>query len=114
MKEMAYIQNGDYQIPLLMMEEVKGSIGKYGMMRKDYLKEHKKARFQSLILQEELDSHLIQIDQETRMKVDSVMQELLEKNPAPDKEMDSIAWTQHMNHLKFQAEELVLPEIIFN
>lgn len=43
-----------------------------------------------------------------------IMTGLLEKNPAPDKEMDAIAWTRHMNMLKAQAEEVVMEEIVYS
>ncbi len=87
---------------------------KYGMMRKEYLRNHKVARFNILTLQNRLDSHLMEIDSQARQRVDNLMNELLEKDPAPDKMADTMAWTRHMNQIKAQAEELVIQEIIYS
>ena len=85
MREITYSQNGEYQIPDISLEETRGTIGKYGLMRKEYLRNHKVARFNILTLQNRLDSHLMEIDSQARQRVDNLMSELLEKNPAPDK-----------------------------
>lgn len=114
MREISYSQNGEYQIPDISLEETRGTIGKYGMMRKEYLRNHKIARFNILTLQNRLDSHLMEIDSQARQRVDNLMNELLEKDPAPDKMADTMAWTKHMNQIKAQAEELVIQEIIYS
>lgn len=114
MREISYSQNGEYQIPDISLEETRGTIGKYGMMRKEYLRNHKVARFNILTLQNRLDSHLMEIDSQARQRVDNLMNELLEKDPAPDKMADGMAWTRHMNQIKAQAEELVIQEIIYS
>ena len=114
MREITYSQNGEYQIPDISLEETRGTIGKYGMMRKEYLRNHKVARFNILTLQNRLDSHLMEIDSQARQRVDNLMNELLEKDPAPDKMADTMAWTRHMNQIKAQAEELVIQEIIYS
>lgn len=114
MREISYSQNGEYQIPDISLEETRGTIGKYGMMRKEYLRNHKVARFNILTLQNRLDSHLMEIDSQARQRVDNMMNELLEKDPAPDKMADGMAWTRHMNQIKAQAEELVIQEIIYS
>ena len=84
------------------------------MMRNEYLRNHKKARFNILVLQNRLDSHLLEVDSETRQKVENLTAQLLEKDPAPEKAADSMAWTQHMNRIRAQAEELVVQETIYN
>ncbi len=114
MREISYSQNGEYQIPDISLEETRGTIGKYGMMRKEYLRNHKVARFNILTLQNRLDSHLMEIDSQARQRVDNLMNELLEKDPAPDKMADGMAWTRHMNQIKAQAEELMIQEIIYS
>ena len=115
MREISYSQNGEYQIPDISLEETRGTIGKYGMMRKEYLRNHKVARFNILTLQNRLDSHLMEIDSQARQRVDDLMNELLEKDPAPDKMADGMAWTRHMNQIKAQrSRELVIQEIIYS
>ena len=114
MREITYSRNGDYLIPDIKLEETRGTIGKYGMMRKEYLRNHKKARLSILALQNRLDSHLMEVDSEARQKVEDLTMQLLEKDPAPEKSADSMAWTRHMNRIRAQAEELVVQEIIYN
>ena len=67
-----------------------------------------------MTLQNRLDSHLMEIDSQARQRVDNLMNELLEKDPAPDKMAATMARTTHMNQIKAQAEELVIQEIIYN
>ena len=114
MREITYSRNGDYLIPDIKLEETRGNIGKYGMMRKEYLRNHKKAIFSILALQNRLDSHLMEVDSEARQRVEDLTMQLLEKDPAPEKSADCMAWTRHMNRIRAQAEELVVQEIIYN
>ena len=115
MNEMTYRQVGDYQIPNieLMNPETK-PLGKYGRMRRAYLEENNPMLLNDLILSEELFPHLQEIDETVHRRVEQLMSELLEKNPAPDKATQQMAWVQHMNSLKAQAEELVLTELIYS
>ena len=57
--------------------------------------------------------HLWEIDETAHRRVEQIMTELLEKNPAPDKSIQQLAWVQHMSSLKAQAEEIVNAELIF-
>jgi hypothetical protein len=84
------------------------------MLRREYLRTHKVARFNILSLQNKLDSHLMEVDSEARQKVEDLTVQLLEKDPAPDKMADSMAWTRHMNRIRAQAEEMTVQEIIYN
>ncbi|WP_234993084.1 MULTISPECIES: TnpV protein [Paenibacillus] len=90
------------------------SIGKYGMLRKTFLKEQRKGTYAHLMLSETLNQHLADIDRSAREQIDLTMQELLRQHPAPDKSADPLAWTGHMNSLKQQAEELILTELIYH
>ena len=68
MKAITYSQNGSYQIPDISMKESSGMIGKYGLMRREYLRNHKIARFNLMTLQGTLDDHLAAIDSEASFK----------------------------------------------
>ena len=57
---------------------------------------------------------LWEMEQTAENRMQQLMKELLERNPAPDKEKNQMAWVQHMNSLKAQAEELVLNELIYS
>ena len=77
-----------------------------------FWKEHKNSLYQSLFLTGKLNSHLEQIEKAAQERMDSQMEKLLEKNPAPDKEADPMAWTAHMNALMATAEESILTELV--
>ena len=64
MREISYSQNGEYQIPDISLEETRGTIGKYGMMRKEYLRNHKVARFNILTLQNLSLIHISEVKRE--------------------------------------------------
>nr|WP_312038963.1 TnpV protein [Desulfosporosinus sp. SRJS8] len=112
--ELTYTMQGDYLIPDLTLPEEETHIGKYGMLRKTYLKNHRKGMYASLMLSGKLNSHLSEIDQTARERVELITAKLLENDPAPDKATDPMGWTGHMNSLKHQAEETVLTELIYN
>ena len=110
---LTYTQNGDYLIPdLSLSEQPEKPLGKYGRMRRAYLEENNPMLLNDLILSEELFPHLQEIDETAHRRVEQLMNELLEKNPAPDKATQQMAWVQHMNSLKAQAEEIVTAELI--
>ena len=66
-----------------------------------------------MILTETLFPHLWEIDEAAHHRVEQIITELLEKNPAPDNSTQPLAWVQHMSSLKAQAEEIVNAELIF-
>ncbi|MDM8248012.1 TnpV protein [Lacrimispora saccharolytica] len=110
---MTYRQAGDYQIPDIELKNSEEKpLGKYGRMRRAYLEENNPMLLNDLILSEELFPHLQEIDETAHRRVEQLMSELLEKNPAPDKATQQMAWVQHMNSLKAQAEEIVTAELI--
>ncbi|MDL2205405.1 TnpV protein [Eubacteriales bacterium OttesenSCG-928-N13] len=121
MDSLTYLQHGDYLIPnLTLSEQPDGSrlpemqMGKYGLMRRTYLKDHRPILYNSLLLKEQLYPHLIEIEQTASARVEQLMTELLEQSPPPDKATDTMAWTAHMNSLKQQAEELTLTELVYS
>lgn len=67
-----------------------------------------------LILRERLFPHLWEIDETAHCRIEKLMTELLKRNPAPNKATHQMAWVQHMNSPKVQAEEIVLAELIYN
>ncbi|WP_307720131.1 TnpV protein [Paenibacillus alginolyticus] len=112
--ELTYSPQGDYLLPNLTLSVAETTIGKYGMMRKTFLKTERKGIYAHLMLSEQLNQHLADIDRTAREQIDRTIQELLISRPAPDKASDPLAWTGHMNNLKQQAEELILTELIYH
>ena len=84
------------------------------MLRRTYLKEHKKNLYQSLLISGKLDSHLAEIEKAAQERMEILLDGLLTTYPAPDKEMDQMAWTAHMNSLTQMAEETVLTELVYS
>ena len=112
--KITYTQNGDYLIPDIELQVKEGIIGKYGILRKNYLRENRPRIFSLLTIQNKMEEHLMEVDMETRRKVENLEEELLKKNPAPEKMKDTMAWTRHMNMIHQQAEEMVMAETIYS
>lgn len=115
MEQITYTRCGDYNIPNLTLSETETKpLGKYGRMRKNYLKEHRPVLWNSMILSEKLYSHLREIDETANRRMEQLMAAMLASAPAPDKETQQMAWVQNMNALKAQAEEIIFAELIYN
>ena len=118
MSELTYIQTGDYLIPNLTLEEPaqEKPLGKYGRMRKTYLKEHRPVLYNNLLLSGSLTAHLQEIDETANSRMEALMVELAEQVGATEslKASDQMQWVGLMNNCKAQAEELILTELIYN
>ena len=115
MSEMTYRQAGDYQIPNLQLEnEGEKPLGKYGRMRKAYLKEHRPLIYNQLLLTEKLYPHLIEIDETANSRLEQMMPQLAESAGATEelKARDPMRWVGLMNTCKAQAEEILMAELI--
>ena len=113
-QNLTYTRCGDYLIPDMQLSHTSDKpLGKYGRMRRAFLAENNPILLDDMILTETLFPHLWEIDETAHRRVDQIVTELLEKNPAPDKSTQQLAWVQHMSSLKAQAEEIVNAELIF-
>ena len=114
--ELAYRQNGDYLIPnLIMDEQPTESIGKYGKMRKTYLKEHRKGFYNSLLLTNGLTQHLLEIDRAAREQMEQTVIQMAKAEGVTEslKATNQMAWVQHMNNIRNRAEEMILTDLIY-
>ena len=109
-----YTQTGDYLLPNLTLHQPKNPLGKYGRMRLNFLKQQHPVLYNTMLLSGSLYPHLMEVEQTAENRMQQTMAQLLKQNPAPDKEQNQMAWVQHMNSLKAQAEELVLTELIYS
>ena len=115
MSSLTYRQNGDYQIPNLSLSDQSNQpLGKYGRLRKTYLKEHRPVLWNSMILSETLYPHLREIDQTANSRLEQMMPQLAESAGATEelKARDPMRWVGLMNTCKAQAEEILLAELI--
>ena len=112
---MSYTLHGDYYLPDLVLREEEPTYGKYGMLRKQFLKEHRSARYQYMLLTGKLNEHLNQIDQEVREQVETLMEQMTEKQGVTEelKAQDQMEWVRLMNNIKASAEEIVLKNMIY-
>ena len=112
---MSYTLHGDYYLPDLVLREEESIYGKYGMLRKQFLKEHRSARYQYLLLTGKLNEHLNQTDQEAREQVETLMEQMTEKQGVTEelKAQDQMEWVRLMNNIKASAEEIVLKNMIY-
>ena len=115
MTNLNYMKAGDYSIPNLKLSETP-EIGKYGRMRKKYLKEHRPILYNRLLLSEKLYPHLAEIDQTANRRLGQLMDELARSSGVTEelKATDPMRWTGVMNTLKSQAEETILSELVYS
>lgn len=111
--KLEYYCKGEYRFPNLIIVQKEVVIGKYGMLRKSFLREHKSGWYQSMLLTGKLDEHLRIVQKAAEERMELLMKELLKSHPALDKEADQLAWASHMNMLMAMAEEIVLDELIY-
>ncbi|MBC6008831.1 TnpV protein [Catenibacterium sp. NSJ-22] len=113
MKTITYSQVGDYQIPNLMANEpILNS--HYARLRYQYLKNNHPGHLFALKAKNQLNQHLKEIEVQAQERMETMMQQLLVKYPAPNKENNQMEWVAYMNNLKSIANEVILKEIINN
>ena len=112
---MNYIQNGDYLIPdLKLRQQPEKTLGKYGRMRKNYLKEHRPILYNQMLLSEKLYQHLLEIDEIAQSRLEQMMPKLAKEAGATEelKASNPMKWVGLMNTCKAQAEEILMAELI--
>ena len=111
-----YRQVGDYLLPNLTIDESEQQqIGKYGLMQKRYLKEHRPALYTNLLTTGKLDQHLDEIDQACEERMKLLMQQMAKQEGVTEtlKAADQMEWVRRMNSIRNRAEEIVLHELVF-
>ena len=111
-----YHLEGDYYIPnLVMPEQEKITLNKYGRMRLNYLKENKKAEYSIMLIDGTLNSHLKEIQEIATERVEKIIKQLKFKSNLTEdmKSTDILYWVGMMNNFKNQAEEIVFNELIY-
>lgn len=111
-----YIKKGDYYMPNLVLEsQRKINLNRYGRLRLEYLKKHKKAEYTILFMDNKLTRHLEEIQETATKRVEEIIKSLKEKSNLTEemKNTDQLYWVGMMNNFKNQAEEIVLKELIY-
>lgn len=116
MSELIYRRNGDYLLPDMGLTEAeRRPLGKYGIMRQQYLEQNRPGLYTRLILSGKLMEHLQEIDTTAHGRLESLMSLLTKQQGVTEelKAQDQMAWVGAMNSLKNQAEEIILTELIY-
>lgn len=108
---------GDYYLPCLKLpEEEQRPVGIWGQRRRQYLRGHRKALYNALLLSGKLDNHLADIDQQA----EDVFSQLIKQVAAQEgiterlKTDSQMEWVDHMNNIRQRAEEIICSELIFS
>ena len=111
-----YRQVGDYFIPNLVLPDVGDyQIGKYGRMRRSYLKEHRKILYNYYVLEGTLFKHLAEIDQACNERMEIIVSAMSEQEGVTEalKAADQMEWVRRKNSIRNRAEEIVLTELVY-
>ena len=111
-----YVRQGDYYIPnLVLPKQRKIHLNKYGRMRLNYLKEHKKAEYTIMFMNGTLNNHLKEIQETAEEKVNLIVEQLKKENNLTEemKNTNQLYWVGMMNNFKNEAEEIVFNELIY-
>lgn len=111
---LSYTLHGDYYLPDLEINGEEPTYGKYGIMRKQFLKEHRSARYQYLVLTGKLTEHLNQVDKEAREKVEMLVEQMAEQWGVTEKlkMQDQMEWVRKMNNIRSRVVEIIDVELI--
>ncbi|CUO06489.1 MULTISPECIES: TnpV protein [Bacillota] len=101
--------------PNLVSTDEEPHYGKYGMMRKVYLKEHRPAMYSLYMLEDRLVEHLNLVDDEAQERMNILVRQMLEKQGITEemKVRDQMEWVRAVNNIRNVAEEIVLKELIY-
>ena len=112
-----YRQVGDYFIPnITLPDDGEYQIGKYGRMRRSYLKEYLKIPYNNYVLEGTLSKHLAEIDQACNERIENIVSAMAKQEGVTEalKAADQIEWVRRMNSIRNCAEEIVLHELVYN
>lgn len=114
--EMQYIRMGDYFIPDLELPQESRPIGRWGRMRREYLREHKPIQYNCLLLSGELWTYLADLNEQAQEQLDRIIQQMKTAEGVTEalKAADPTAWVQRMNSIRNRAEEIIREELIYN
>ncbi len=113
--KLEYIRNGDYYIPNLTIQKEERSIGKWGRMHREFLREHHPIQFSQLVLSDTLFTYLADLNEQAQQRMETLISQMqVEEGVTEDlKAADPMVWTQRMNNIRARAEEIVREELIF-
>ena len=112
---LSYTLHGDYYLPdLELKEQEEAHYGKYGMLRKSFLKKHRSGLYSSYLLTGKLTAHLNEVDQQANERMEVLVDQMMERQAITEepKVRDQMAWVGAVNNIRNAAEEIVLKELV--
>ena len=112
--ELTYTMQGDYLIPNLTVPE-SPKLGKYGMLRRTFLRKHRDGIYTGMLLNGTLNSHLEEVDRQAQKMLDDLTEQMKVLNGVTEqlKAEDQMQWVQMMNSIRHSAEEVILNDLIY-
>lgn len=117
MQELTYTEIGGYRIPdLTVPTESEVEIGRFGLMRRSFLKNHRKVLFTNLLMSGKLNAHLAEIDQSANDRFWLITEQMAKAEDVSEelKARDQMEWVRRMNNIRNRAEEIVRDELIYS
>ena len=113
--KISYIKVGDYLIPNLTVPNEHYSIGKYGMLRREYLRKHRQGLYTVMLLNGTLLNHLAEIDKTCHEMLDRLMPQMAEREGVTEalKAADQMEWVRRMNSIKSRVEEILYHDYVY-
>lgn len=110
-----YILVGDYYIPDLKITEETRSIGKYGSLHQEYIKDYDYARYISLVLNGQLWTYLADLNEQANNRLDTIMEQMKAAEGVTEelKAADQMEWVRCVNNIRNRAEEIIYAEIVY-
>ena len=112
-----YIPMGEYQIPnLTLKNETEMQLGKYGLMRRNYLQQHRPILFTNMLTSQTLNQHLMEIEETANQRKELLMMQLMEQMEVTEtlKESNHMEWIQRMNNIEEMIHEIITKELIYS
>lgn len=117
-KTIQYRQVGDFNIPNLILqpEETNITLGRWGMLHKDYLEKHKKVLFNSLLIQGKLYQHCSELENQARDMFDTLIEQIKNAEGVTEqlKEENTLEWVRRIQNIEARAREIICMELIYN
>ena len=117
MAESTHTREGDYNLPnLLPPQEEPVPHGKYALLRKKFLKEHRRVTYTNLLTSGKLNSHLAEVQQTAQRRMEEIVAQMSKAQGVTEelKASDQMKWVGLMNNIQNAAEEMVLAELIYS
>ena len=112
-----YTRVGDFLIPdLVLDEQPEGWIGKYGVMRQEYLKKWKKSLYNDLLLSGKLKQHLLDINRDAQEEFETIVRQTAKAEGVTEelKKQDQMEWIRRMNNIRNRAEAFIKHDLIYS